>query len=93
MAEALLLFCQGLGLLASVARKFSRQGSLTASLDASHRVDDERLPLLQMWLLVHFIYRKKSISEDRKKMKFAVPQLDSDSIPEVSANFEQVVLG
>jgi len=46
-----------------------------------------------MWLLMHLIYRKKSISEDRKKMKFAVPKLDSDSIPEVSANFEQVVLG
>jgi len=30
VAEALILFCQGLGLMASVVRKFSRQQSLSS---------------------------------------------------------------
>jgi len=78
VSEAVLLFCQGLGLMPSIHRQFSRHGSLQ-SQDSGYAGE-----------------RKTSRTENKLAKvarKLSVPEMDAIKCPEVSANFEQVILG
>jgi len=76
VAEAVLLFCQGVGLLPSVARKFSRQPSLVSQASLEGERKNSQIDSISSAL-----------------HRFSVPELDATKLPEVSCNFEQVIMG
>ena len=90
----MIIFLQGVGLLPSVARKFSRQPSLVsqASLEGERLV---RPDFLFIYFLFSFSSRKNSQIDSISSAlhRFSVPELDATKLPEVSCNFEQVIMG
>jgi len=75
VAEAIILFCQGLGLMPSIQRKFSIQGSF-GSQGSDHKES------------------KSSEMKESRGVKFHFPDIaEGMKLPEVSANFEQVIMG